>query len=527
MITRRVFLGACGMLGPGLSPRGVLARPAGARDLRSFHLAVSPEALERTPGLLEAIRRAGVTDVWICGFFYGHWPFPIEAIRSWGRRAERQGMAWHVINVPLGHPGDALGSRDGQFPLTPPGRWRLGRAADGSSHAGTSIHPPAVEENADAMQQLARIGVRRVFLDDDFRLARGPGILGGCTCDDHRRAFQRAAGLDDGRWKGLIDAIARRDLTADVRAWVEFQCDEATSAFRAMRRASPEIDLGVMVMYLGAEKAGIRLADYRDVPFRVGEGHFDDGSFGTVKGKMDELSSVLFHRRFAAPDRAFSETTAFPATRLSAANMAAKLAISTIADVRNTMFMSGLSAFPIGSWATLGPAMKHQAGIHRKLAGHAPRGPLKHVWGEPSRYVGDDDPFSLFLALGIPFEVLDGPPRDGVAFLSRADAARPPAASPATLIARPAPGLSPRIRPKPESFDALLGLKRELIPGLGRNPYVEQDVPVVCAWYPTARAVLLWNPTEKRRDLTVKLGDLRRNTSLEPLGSALIEDLPG
>ena len=51
-------------------------------------------------------------------------------------------------------------------------------------------------------------------------------------------------------------------------------------------------------MYLGAEKAGIRLADYADVPFRVGEFMFDDESFNPVKGKTDELFSSLFHRRF-------------------------------------------------------------------------------------------------------------------------------------------------------------------------------------------------------------------------------------
>jgi len=112
-----------------------------------------------------------------------------------------------------------------------------------------------------------------------------------------------------------------------------------------------------MVMYLGAEKAGIRLADYRDVPFRVGELMFDDGSFGLVKGKTNELFSSLFHRRFARPELAYSETTAYPANRLSAENMAAKLAVSTLSDVRNTMYMSGLTAFPREHWHTLVPKL--------------------------------------------------------------------------------------------------------------------------------------------------------------------------
>ena len=77
--------------------------------------------------------------------------------------------------------------------------------------------------------------------------------------------------------------------------------------------------------------------------------------------------------------------------------MAAKLTVSTLGDVRNTMFMSGLTPFPRQHWQTLAPAMKQHAEIHRKIAGHRPHGPLKHYWGEASRYVGDDNPFSLFL----------------------------------------------------------------------------------------------------------------------------------
>ena len=74
-----------------------------------------------------------------------------------------------------------------------------------------------------------------------------------------------------------------------------------------------------------------------------------------VKGKTDELFSSLFHRRFVAPELAYSETTAYPANSLSLANKVAKLAVSTISDVRNTMFMCD---FPKDHWSTLAPAMQ-------------------------------------------------------------------------------------------------------------------------------------------------------------------------
>lgn len=497
---------------------------ARAASPRSFHLSVSPEALAASPGLLDAAHAAGVRHIWLPSFFYGEWPYSMETLRPWIQKAERLGMDWSVINLPLGHPGDSLGSKAGNVPLSPPQRWRPARDVEGRQFVGTSIHPPAVEENVDAIRRLASAGVRQVFLDDDFRLARGPGIIGGCFCDEHRRAFQQETGLSDARWEGLIDAIRRRDLTDDVRAWVDRQCDQLTLAFRAIRKAAPTVDLGNMIMYLGSEKAGIRPSDYADALFRVGEGSFNDASFGPLKGKTNELFSALFHRRFVEPDRAYSETTAYPADGLSAPNLAAKLVISTIADVRQTMFMSGLSGIPIDHWNTLGPAMKRQAEFHARLAGHRPAGPFKHYWGLPSRYVGDDEPFSLFLASGVPFEVIDAPAADGLTFLSAADAARPPETAGSALVARPTAGPNARVRPVAETLEAIFALKRELGPALDGIPHVEQDVPIVCAWYPTARAALLWNLADKRQGVTVRLGETRREVSLEPLGSALIEE---
>ncbi len=277
-------------------------------------------------------------------------------------------------------------------------------------------------------------------------------------------------------------------------------------------------------MYLGAEKAGIRLADYRDAPFRVGELMFDDRSFAPIKGKTNELFSSLFHRRFARPELAYSETTAFPANRLSANNMAAKLAVSTISDVRNTMFMSGSTAFPREHWQTLGPAMKRHAAWHGRIAGHVARGPLKHFWGEAARYVGDDNPYSLFLALGIPFEVTAEPAADGFTFLSDADArAAGSLRSPGTVfVTRLSSGSPGGMRVVPESLDKLMELKRELLPQLEKAPYVEGESPVVCAWYPTAGGVLLWNLSERREDLTLRYRGSRRAIGVDALDVAWI-----
>jgi hypothetical protein len=275
-----------------------------------------------------------------------------------------------------------------------------------------------------------------------------------------------------------------------------------------------------MVMYLGAEKAGIRLEDYRDEIFRVGENMFNDDNFAPPKGKTDELFSVLFHRRFARPELAFSETTAFPADRLSAKNMAAKLAIPLIADVRNIMMMSGLRPFPTAHWQTLGPAIAKHQEIQSVIAGHRLSGPLKHYWGDASRFVGDDKPYSLFLASGIPFEVTESPADNGWTFLGNYDARdanQAAISSPGTVFVSRSSGLA-----IDETLPALFRWKRKVAQSLQDVPFVIDDKPAVCAWYPTAQAVVLWNLSESRETLTIRYGRSLITITLEPLAFDLI-----
>jgi hypothetical protein len=464
---------------------------------RRYHLSISHEAIESDPAVLELARDAGVGTIWLASFLYGYWYSPPEQVRKMRERIVRLGLSAEVINVPLGHPGDSLGARNGNVPLGPPGRWKLAVGLDGHKSSGCSLHFPAVEENCVALAKLAATGVRRVFLDDDFRFARSPGMIGGCFCEEHLKEFFRRFPSDR---KSLEDTVAARRDGPLLRAWNAFSCDQLTAAFRRMQAAS-HIVLGPMVMYLGAEKAGLRLDDYRDVPFRVGELMFSDDSFAPVKGKTDELFSVLFHRRFVAPELAYSETTAFPADKLSARNMAAKLAISTLADVRNTMYMSGLTCFPRAHWETLAPAMRAQAGLHRRIAGHRLRGPFQHSWGEASRHAGDDQPYSLFLASGVPFEVTDTPGE--WAFLSDADAA-----SGATGRSR---------RSTPETLAALFDLKKSLRPKLRDVPWIEDELPAVCAWYPTAHLALVWNLSEERQTFSLAYRCERQQVNAGPL----------
>jgi len=534
-INRRDFIGwlikSTIVLGSYRPMLGTLLALESPSSIRRFHICLQPQAMREYPELPSLIKAAGVTDIWLGGFLYGHWYLEPDELKKEALALRNQGFQVHVINVPLGHPGASIGLAEGNDLNTPPVHWKNACLIDGKKYSGTSIHPPAVEENVHALSEITNRGFRQVFLDDDFRLARSPGQIGGCFCDNCRKEFLDLYGYGKSDWTVLLNDVTNRNPSLILRNWIDYCCNKLYDMFIRLQMVRPEPSLGIMVMYLGAEKAGIPLDRFRQVPFRVGELMFDDKSFGHAKGKTDELFSALFHRRFTQPDLAYSETTAYPANKLSAINMAAKLTVSLIADVRNTMFMSGLFPFPVTHWPILGPAMKKSAAFHEIIAGHKPRGPFKHFWGWDSRLVGKDKPFSLFLALGIPFEIVEELPADGWVFLSDEDAGavsqgrlRPVADN---LIIHPEAGTAaqPFIKVG-ENLDDLYKFKSSIVPGLKETPFVEEDTPVVFSWYPTAHAVLIWNLTDKIQEYTIKCEErILKRISVAPLDVELITNL--
>jgi hypothetical protein len=530
-LSRRRFLAltnlAVGAMACGTTKTA--SRLVKGKTIRTFHLCTNPDSLDAEPDRLAIYRDAGVSTVWLPAFFYGYWPYSTERLRYWCKRIESMGMASAMANIPLGHPGDSLGAKSDQFPLTPPEHWHMAQRPEGIVYAGTSLHKPATEENVQAMRILRDMGVSQVFLDDDFRLAPGPGSIGGCFCAEHKKDFLLKYGFAESTWTELLAAVHDRSLTPVLRSWIEYTCDQLTECFRAQQAAAPDIALGNMVMFFGSEKAGIRLQDYRNAPLRVGELMFKDSSFVQVKNKTAELYSCLFHRRYVVPELAYSETTAFPADKLSAANMAAKLAVSTISDVRHTMFMSGLTPFPREHWPVLSPAMKKHAAIHAVIAGQVPQGPYKHYWGERERYVGDDNPFSLFLASGVPFEVTGKPARDGWTFLANYDARAVSEnqlkSNGTTFVVRQSISGHSGLQVVEENLSALFAFKKQLLPHFNEIPYVAEEKPVVCTWYPKIHSVLLWNLAEQNEEFTVVYRNSRRSVQIAALDVELMTDL--
>jgi hypothetical protein len=528
---RGLIKGAMAMAAVPMATRSLKAfSDGGTTRVRRFHASISIDAFKADPELLDIIKAAGIDDVWVSCFLQGTWHHSIEEVNEWNQRIEQHGMGMHQITVPFGHPSFTTQAPD-YMPPVDVTKWKPGKRPNGQTYFGVSLHPPITEANVEAIKKIKTTRPGTIFLDDDFRLAPGPGDIGGCFCDEHKARFLQSHGYNETQWQELLHGAENHVYSPILMQWVRSTCDELTASFKAQQEAAlPESQLGIMVMFLGSERAGIRLPDYTGVPMRVGELMFDDRSFNPLRGKTHELFSALMHRRFTTPELAFSENTAWPPNDLSAANMAAKLCISTLGDIRNTMFMSGLTPFPRTHWETLGPAMKSNAEIHQKLHGHVPRGPFKHFWGERSRCVGDDQPYSLFLALGVPFEVTGELVSEGWTFLSDFDVQAVTAGeirSPGTkLVQRPTqPAINSESVSLAEEVNALFAWRKEILPQLKGIPYVEEERTVVCGWYPSARSVVLWNLDTNPQSVTLRFNEIRRPVTLPSLGIELIENV--
>jgi len=498
---------------------------------RTFHICACMEALEQYDGLIDCWKEAGIEDVWMCNWFYGHYAYPWDGFDSWSERLKEAGFRRHLIGVPFCHGGGALDPRDpDSFPNLPPKHWKIAKRWDGSENWGFSWHSPADTEGAEAIKFFyKKYGACDFFLDDDFRFASSPGVIGGCVCPECKAGFLKASGISENRWEEVLDDLRNNSDTPLLRAWVDYFCDRLLYCYNVYQNAVADVDVGIMVMYMGCERGGIRLDAYRDSLFRVGEGMFSDNWFDPPKNKSIELYSSLLHRRFCHPGRAFSETTVYPEKTLSAENMATKLSVSTISDVRNTCFMSGVRAIPPEYWPVIAPRMKKEREIHSRLLGQKAAGPFKHFYGLAARYLGGDNANSLFLTLGVPFEVCDEIPKDGWTFLSDADAAEMERgelkSAGSTCIARMNSGANRFIKVD-EDFDSLFAFRRSILEKLQADniPYVEEETPVVLAWYPGTKAMYLWNLLNEDLVLHLRMGGKRVAVELKALDSALVEE---
>ena len=510
-------------------------RPKIDSKTRQFHLSVTvndvlfeglqendkpmppdPRAIQlKAEVMSELWKEAGVTDVWLNPYSYGLFP-ESEKFDAAVRRSLDAGYRVHFITVPVGHPGANFAPQIAE-------RWKPYEHFDGSSGWGVSVHEGCAEDCVKSVRHIAdKYGPCDVFLDDDYRFAVQPENVGGCVCAECKADFMKKAGFSESRWDALIADLRAGNDAKDARLWLDYFCDRMTQTFRATQAASPEVDLGIMIMGMGSEKAGIRLDDYREALVRVGEWMFTNAQYDSTKNKTIELFSSLLHRRFVPPGRAFSETTIIQ--DLSAENYVSKLSVSTLSDVRNTMFMCPI---PASYWGLIAPRMKREAAFHNRIVGAKAKGPFKHFWGLADRYCAGYNAYSLFLATGVPFEVCDELPSDGWTFLgdySAKEIERGELASKGGNRVARINSQTWRFSQVPETFEELFKFRRGLLPQFKSQgiPYVEEETPVVLGHYPEARAMYLWNVEKEDKVVTLRKGDKTVSVPLKSLDSAMV-----
>ena len=91
---------------------------------------------------------------------------------------------------------------------------------------------------------VGKSGFKDLFLDDDFRLARTPGMIGGCFCTEHKKEFSEKYVYAEKDWEQLRSSIKTHDLNSTVHDWIDFTCDQLTHSFKAQQKAAHDVETG-------------------------------------------------------------------------------------------------------------------------------------------------------------------------------------------------------------------------------------------------------------------------------------------
>lgn len=316
----------------------------------------------------EKMKHAGVETIYIFGYFYGSFESPPDDIAAAKKVLEDSGFNVGVINLPLGHGGNALDPNDPNIDLSIGNGWKMTMDSKGFYRANTTcIDDIMIEDTAKANRILFDIGFRRFMNDDDLRLGSWGPALQGCFCDRCMSEFEAFFGKNITR----DEIVSERDHELS-EAWKNYQCQKI---LRFLLETTPNgAENGIMVMHNGDRRHGIDIPLLRrsmpdNLIFRVGEGHFNDSSF-SADGRDSLERSIRRHIALVGnSDLCYSETTVFPAEELSPENWIEKMRIEINCGLRNLYLMSGTWFFSDRYWDALEKSLPEL----RELAENTPQ----------------------------------------------------------------------------------------------------------------------------------------------------------
>lgn len=313
-------------------------------DMRINYSLMPQGILEEEHRLLPILRSAGVDQIWIVDYFYGHHVTTPELAVKARRVVESQGFDGQgIVSVPVGHPGNALNPEDLTLDLRIPDHWRYRINRHGKPvYFCADVEAHMIADNAAAVRLMADHGFTQFFMDDDLRQGNWGREIQGCFCDYCISEFCQHLGQTISRLE-LSLAIERLDDPVLLEEWTTFQCIKVQHMMYALAEQGQQI--GIMVMHQGDERHGLDLAAlrtaYPDMLVRVGEMYFSDADYGKTSGKVSQLVGILQHLSLVGRRHSYSETTIFPPRALSPANWVHKMKLTLAAGTENLFFMGG------------------------------------------------------------------------------------------------------------------------------------------------------------------------------------------
>lgn len=327
--------------------RITMNRSVSARDVMTH-----PEMGKR----FELMRKAGVTTLWVNGYFYGHHDSDPELIAAARKRIAEEGFETGILSLPVGHPGNSLNPDDPTLKLAIHKDWTYRVDKMGNKvYFCACIDDTMIAHNIEAARLYAEMGYTAHFMDDDLRMGNWGTEIQGCYCDRCISAFNRQHHLSLTREQLAEAVLDPANLNETAKQWIQFNCDKVT---RFMKETQvPGMTSGIMVMHNGGPIHGISIPDIKkavpDCLFRVGELHFDDKSYTRAGGKESLSASVRNHMALIGNNPVYSETTVFPVNALSPENLVDKMKLEISLGLRRLFVMSGSWFMSDVYWETI------------------------------------------------------------------------------------------------------------------------------------------------------------------------------